>query len=494
MDKKKIPLLGTIHSICFKKFCSDKKVISEKQKKEFFELNRMDYEFTKAAGDELVVGDFNMKTHGNLIISFYDMLRSNLCKDISDFKNESELKKAFIGLKEHPMDFSSIFVSTFGPYKILVEYEKFKSARNLIDYADMLLIAYKNKYTIPEASILFCDEYQDISPIQEKLLSLWAKDKKEVYIVGDPNQTIYQWSGASADFLLDEIKKLDKKKGDELILLPKTYRMSSVINKHCHEYVLNNIRRDKQIVHEVKPNKEGGEVIKEDLGGDLSRVLEFIRPNIPTFILLRTNYYKKVLIEEILIPNGILFKEIRGQSLWNAHTISLFNGIVNLIEKKPLDPFQADALFDAVPFKLGLLKRGAKSDFKNKDKKEEYNFQDLLDAGFNELLSKFLSYEKIFDMLDLTDRIKLAFESMEKKLIDPVIHLEVGTIHASKGLGRTDVIVFADVSKKIVHEMAKSQDNFESEIRVFYVGQSRARERLVILRGGFKHSDRYVIP
>ena len=88
----------------------------------------------------------------------------------------------------------------------------------------------------------------------------------------------------------------------------------------------------------------------------------------------------------------------------------------------------------------------------------------------------------------------MAFESIEKKVILSVINLECGTIHSSKGLGRTDVIVFADVSKKIVNEMIKSQDNFESEIRVFYVGQSRARERLVILRGGFKHSDRYIIP
>ena len=494
LEKKRLPFVSTIHSICYKKFCLEKKVITQKQLKEFFELNRIDYDVIKKVGEEGMTGEFNSNTVGNMLLSFYNLIRTSLCKTINDFKDEKELKKAFLQLKTHPMEFSSIFANTFSPYKLLVEYEKFKFERNICDYDDMLIYAYQNKYTIPEASILFCDEYQDINPIEKKILDLFSQGKDEVYIYADMNQTIYDFNGASAEFLLDEIKKIDKTKGDELIFLPKTYRMSSVINNFCYEYIQNNIRKEKQMNHLAQAHKEGGEIIKEDLGGDLRRVLEFVQSGVPTFILLRTNYYKHVLIDEVLIPNGILYKEIRGQSLWNENSITLFNSIINLIENKPLDCAQALSLFDAIPFKLGLLKRGAKTQFKKKERKDHYSFEDLLANGLNESIKKFLSYDKIFDVLDISEKLKLAFESMPRKIISDPITLECGTIHSSKGLGRTTVILFADVPHRIVKEMSKSIDAFESEIRVFYVGQSRARERLVILRGGFKNSDRNIIP
>jgi DNA helicase-2/ATP-dependent DNA helicase PcrA len=493
-EKKRLPYVSTIHSICYKKFCLDKKVISQKQIKEFFDLNHIDYEVVRPAGDDTPTGEFNSKIAGNILLSFYNILRTNLCKSMDEFKNEQELKKAFLHLKEHSMDFSSVFVGTFNPFKILTEYEAFKRERNLCDYDDMLMYAYKDGYTIPDASILFADEYQDINLLEKRILDLFSKDKDEVYIFADMNQTIYAFNGASADFLLDEIKKLDETKGDELIFLPKTYRMSSVINDFCFKYIQKNIRKEKQLNHMAESHKKGGEVIKEDIGGELVRTLEFIRPGIPTFILLRTNYYKHLLIDEVLIPNGILYKEIRGQSLWNQNNIDLFNAIVNLVEHKPLNASQASILFESIPFKLGLLKRGAKSQFKTKDKKEEYTLDDLLLNGFNETIKKFLTYEDMFGILDISTKVKLAFESKSKEIISGMITLEVGTLHSAKGLGRTDVLVFATVPQRIVKDMARSQNAFESEIRVFYVGYSRARERLVILRGGFRHGDSSIIP
>ena len=45
------------------------------------------------------------------------------------------------------------------------------------------------------------DEYQDVSPLQEALLSLWRGDRTELCVVGDPAQTIHSFAGAQADFL-----------------------------------------------------------------------------------------------------------------------------------------------------------------------------------------------------------------------------------------------------------------------------------------------------
>ena len=50
---------------------------------------------------------------------------------------------------------------------------------------------------------LVVDEYQDVSPLQQTLLDQWLGERRSVCVVGDPNQTIYTFAGASPRFLLD---------------------------------------------------------------------------------------------------------------------------------------------------------------------------------------------------------------------------------------------------------------------------------------------------
>ena len=51
---------------------------------------------------------------------------------------------------------------------------------------------------------LLVDEYQDVSPIQQRLLDLWLADRDDLTVVGDANQTIYSFAGATpATYLLD---------------------------------------------------------------------------------------------------------------------------------------------------------------------------------------------------------------------------------------------------------------------------------------------------
>ena len=47
------------------------------------------------------------------------------------------------------------------------------------------------------------DEYQDVSPLQQRLLELWLGDRDSLCVVGDASQTIYSFTGATPDHLLD---------------------------------------------------------------------------------------------------------------------------------------------------------------------------------------------------------------------------------------------------------------------------------------------------
>ena len=46
------------------------------------------------------------------------------------------------------------------------------------------------------------DEYQDVNPLQQRLLDAWLGGRAEICVVGDPNQTIYSFTGADPDYLL----------------------------------------------------------------------------------------------------------------------------------------------------------------------------------------------------------------------------------------------------------------------------------------------------
>ena len=490
--REDIPLCGTIHSICYKRYCADKKVIKEKHKVQFFKRFNIDYEICRS-DDELISNERIMNVTGNMMLNFYDKLRMGLCIDIDDISSNEELRKAFMKMNIQNLDFEDIFAGSFNVFKILKAYQEFLRLNNLVDFPQMLLLAYKDKYIV-DADILICDEQQDLSPIQHYIYLLWSQNKKEVYIGGDPNQCIYGFNLANAEYLLNEIRNIDLNNGDEKILLPNTYRMAEKINTYCSDYISNNLRKDKHIHTSIKPIKMGGEIIEEEIDQDLNKILNYIDPNKSTFILTRTNYYKQCIIENLLIPNGIPYSEIKGKSIWSIKYINLFNAIIKLIDKVPLTSEEAGMIFESIPFKFGLMKRGSKVNFKKSNKKDSYTVTDLLQAGFHMSIFDYLNYERIFDILDVPDIVITAFKATKRAPIQMPINLKISTCHGAKGKEADNVIVVKDVSKRISNEISKSIEAFESEIRVFYVGQSRAKEKLVLLRGVFERADKYIIP
>nr|WP_164515856.1 ATP-dependent helicase [Bifidobacterium dolichotidis] len=89
-------------------------------------------------------------------------------------------------------------------------YEREKTNRNQIDFNDILLLAchviedYEEAAKIIRQDIgwLTVDEYQDVSPLQHRLMKLWLGDTNtDVCVVGDPAQTIYSFAGATSWYL-----------------------------------------------------------------------------------------------------------------------------------------------------------------------------------------------------------------------------------------------------------------------------------------------------
>ena len=92
---------------------------------------------------------------------------------------------------------------------IYVAYESLKKQELAIDFEDVLLLTsamLEQERTVRERvqdqyRYFTVDEYQDISPIQQRLINAWLGSRKDICVVGDPAQTIYSFAGATPVFL-----------------------------------------------------------------------------------------------------------------------------------------------------------------------------------------------------------------------------------------------------------------------------------------------------
>ncbi|WP_419248856.1 ATP-dependent DNA helicase UvrD2 [Streptomyces melanogenes] len=90
-------------------------------------------------------------------------------------------------------------------------YEELKRDRGMIDFEDVLLLTVgvlQDRHDIAEQirgqyQHFVVDEYQDVSPLQQRLLELWLGERDNLCVVGDASQTIYSFTGATPDHLLN---------------------------------------------------------------------------------------------------------------------------------------------------------------------------------------------------------------------------------------------------------------------------------------------------
>ena len=95
--------------------------------------------------------------------------------------------------------------------RIYAAYEQLKQEREVIDFEDVLLLTVGILTERPDIAEtvrgqyqhFLVDEYQDVSPLQQRLLQLWLGDRDSLCVVGDAGQTIYSFTGATPDHLLN---------------------------------------------------------------------------------------------------------------------------------------------------------------------------------------------------------------------------------------------------------------------------------------------------
>ncbi|MBQ6024997.1 MAG: ATP-dependent helicase [Lachnospiraceae bacterium] len=146
--------------------------------------------------------------------------------------------------------------------EIYTEFERTLRAEKKLDFDDMMLLCLRLFKEHPEVlkywqelyEYILIDEFQDISPLQYELIKLLSESKKNIFVVGDDDQSIYAFRGASPEMMFDFEKDYKKVPGYERITLGVNYRCSPEIVECSSRLIAHNKKRFKK---ELKSGRGG---------------------------------------------------------------------------------------------------------------------------------------------------------------------------------------------------------------------------------------------
>ena len=228
-------------------------------------------------------------------------------------------------------------------------YEKRLQENNAMDFDDLLLNAVKllekrkdilDKY-VRRFLYVMVDEYQDTNHIQYKLIKMLAKDHKNICVVGDDDQCIYEWRGADIRNILDFEKDFPNAK---IVKLEQNYRSFGNILAGAHSVIENNKgRKDKKLW----TDKESGEKIVYERADTEKEEAQFVASQIALFvdggkpdggdwhykdfaILYRTNAQSRQ-FEEALTARSIPYRVLSGLRYYDRKEIKDIMAYMRLV-------------------------------------------------------------------------------------------------------------------------------------------------------------------
>ena len=427
-------------------------------------------------------------------------------------------------------------------YEIYKEYNIKLKKNNSVDFDDLLRIPvllfqnhpdilefYQNKY-----QYILIDEYQDTNEVQYKLVKLLSKKYQNLFVVGDPDQSIYQFRGANYKNILNFERDYPN---TVVIPLEDNYRSTKMILDAANSVIKNNKERKEKnlrshhgdgvktkfmvgydekheislVIEEIKKLLEQG-YKKRNIAifyrtNAQSRVIEeqFLKANIPYKVVGSYYFYSRKEIKDLICYLRLILNQNDDISLRRVINVPK-RGIgptsVNKLEQKSIE--ENKSMFDAIT-------SGKELEFKNlildiKKESESLSLTELVDCvleksgmkkeletdpsleselrldNLMEFKSITATYEDTTGSVDLGDfleEISLIADISEHKNDDDVVTLM--TLHSAKGLEFPVVFLVGMEEGIFPHQNSFTEEGgLEEERRLCYVGITRAEEKLYL--------------
>ncbi len=397
--EKDFPYFRTLHSIAFRALDLGRAgVISKEHYKTF--SGKMGMNFTGYYTEDL--------RHDDDMYLFYDELFRNNAKAANVFLNMIDANK----LK---------YVRT--------NYAKFKKESDLLDFTDMIERFVEQRISLP-VTVAFIDEAQDLTTLQWKMVWTAFRNCERVYIAGDDDQAIYQWSGADVNYFL----------GIEgnVRVLKHSYRLPDPILRYAK-------RITKQIGKRVEKDYEGlgneGYVDEHNALSDVSLI-----PGESYMFLSRNNAFLD-LAEDYARAKAVIYSR-KGKA------------------SATKDDYSAIALYEKCRAEGAISQKEVSS--LSMYTKRDFKLSEPWYASF--------SWDE--------SRVNYFRDLVAKKVPLSAPLVRIGTIHSAKGAEAEHAIVMFDITKNVLTNL---QNNPDSEHRVFYVGCTRAKKSLHVIHSNSRY-------
>ena len=377
---------------------------------------------------------------------------------------------------------------------------------SFVDFTGMLEIALE---TIPAApgnpAVLFVDEAQDLGVLELALVRSWRRQTEFIVLVFDTDQTIYSFTGASPEALLAE-----KIPPENVRVLSQSYRIPRVVHEFAVKWIEQSSFRYPSV---YLPREEEGELVRigATFQNPTALVADVAKAKGSTMILASCAYMLNPTIKRLRLQ-GIPFQN-KGQATngaWNP-----MRGVPKLLAFLTPDPrlatrdkpnrlwtYAETRAWVALVRAAGVLKRGAKAEIGRQ--RDDRKGTDLAGAAMTaaemrglfepdavaEITAAFAdgtatAWIARHALPQHTNRLRFYDAVARNRGVDALRDepsVTIGTLHSSKGSEADEVHIYPDLSQSGFAEWRGTPTQRDTIRRLFYVGATRARRRLVLCK------------
>ena len=458
-------------------------------------------------------------------------LEENLAREISTVKNNQIPLEHYYSACMPQEKFREIYEA----------YEKWRKENKKLDFDDLMVQCKRLFLERPEVlrawqqkfQYILIDEFQDISPVQYEIVRMLALPENNLFIVGDDDQSIYQFRGAKPEIMLNFQKDFPKA---VMIQLAENYRSTECIIKGAGRVIAHNTNRFQKSTHGIRGNGEKITIsffqnqAMEALAV-VKKVQDMLRDGREPqeiAVLFRTNTGARIYLEKFMEYN-LPFRMRDGlpniYEHWIANDLFTYIRIANgnrsrkdflQIINRPNRYISRDYLDSQTVTLEGLRQKCQGRDWmEDRIDRLEYDLSCIAKmkpyaainyirhaVGYEEYLREYAQFrrikpEELYEVLDELQEAARSFdtfdawcvhmeeykEALQKKSSEQKEEAKAvvfTTLHSAKGLEFPVVFLVDAVEGNMPHRKAVMDADIQEERRLFYVGMTRAKDKLYL--------------